>query len=701
MTEEVPQSQSIAGNYNAVVGRDGNATVTIVQPPLTKQWLNPLPLVLHKSFVGRQSQVDTLIEEMSQRKTIAIIGKQRTRALQGMGGIGKTYLALKVATELYDHFPGHTLRIDVGPAITDEQSAQIPLRKLASYAFGGIAPVGTLQPEQVASWLSETAPGPFLVILDDLWHVMPLRILDRALPPTAVRLVTTRFTNVAQAIDAILVPLDRLSLEDGIALLENRLHCQPGSPYHQIFVRLVQLLGGHALALEIAAAQVGKLSRVATVVQGLEQGIGQGTLSGLKLASSDERDENLERSFALSYEYMSPGQQRLFRLVGIFAEEAPITVAAAAYLWGMEDDTMAQKALYELTDLALLSETETSSGDSAIFRMHSLLRIYAQALLEHHQELTTASHAHAQFFTALSWQAISSSPQKYEILDLHTPDLLAALRWSARRDSSSLSRLIEPLGDFLRIRGQSVLLEIYLPQALAAIDPAVDGRLAANVLQSLGNLERRLGQIDDARGHYDAALPLYRAERDRLGEANVLQSLGDLESRLGQIDDARGHYDAALPLYRAERDRLGEANVLWSLGDLERRLGQIDDARGHYDAALPLYRAERAKLGEANVYMSIGDMYIALEKWTEARISYEQAQPLYVEERDPLGLANTFIDLGRAYFELGKYTQGMSYVEQSAHLFHSVQNFDWAERAEQRLAEMQARLPQHNKDEPS
>jgi len=41
-------------------------------------------------------------------------------------------------------------------------------------------------------------------------------------------------------------------------------------------------------------------------------------------------------------------------------------------------------------------------------------------------------------------------------------------------------------------------------------------------------------------------LPLYRAERARLGEANLLQSLGDLERRLGNIDEARAHYDAAL-----------------------------------------------------------------------------------------------------------------------------------------------------------
>ncbi|MFQ5855148.1 MAG: tetratricopeptide repeat protein, partial [Anaerolineae bacterium] len=76
-----------------------------------------------------------------------------------------------------------------------------------------------------------------------------------------------------------------------------------------------------------------------------------------------------------------------------------------------------------------------------------------------------------------------------------------------------------------------------------------------------GDLESRLGNIDAARQHYDAALPLYEAEQARLGKANTLQSLGDLESRLGNIDAARQHYEDALKLYRLEREPGGIINT--------------------------------------------------------------------------------------------------------------------------------------------
>ena len=198
--------------------------------------------------------------------------------------------------------------------------------------------------------------------------------------------------------------------------------------------------------------------------------------------------------------------------------------------------------------------------------------------------------------------------------------------------SALFLRLIEGAEQFFRLRGQHTLLETYLPKALEA--------------------SIKVG--------------------DKRSQANLLHRLGVLESRREHRPGSR-HYDAALPLFQAERARLGEANLLKSLGDLERRLGNIDQARAHYDAALPLFQAERDRLGEANIYMSLADMFLANKDWLKARTYYEQALPLFVVERDPLGQANTLIDLGRARFELGDHDQGMQDVQQAAGLFRSVQ----------------------------
>ena len=76
--------------------------------------------------------------------------------------------------------------------------------------------------------------------------------------------------------------------------------------------------------------------------------------------------------------------------------------------------------------------------------------------------------------------------------------------------------------------------------------------------------------------------PLFNAEQDRLGTANTLQSLGDLERRLGNVEAARAHYDAALSLYEAERDPIGKMNINLGLAQLERWQGNTTQAQELY-----------------------------------------------------------------------------------------------------------------------
>jgi hypothetical protein len=258
----------------------------------------------------------------------------------------------------------------------------------------------------------------------------------------------------------------------------------------------------------------------------------------------------------------------------------------------------------------------------------------------------------------LTRRAETATPRDYPLLDRHIGNLLAALQWAETNEPLVLANLVEAATQFLQLRGRFELLGRYLPLAASAAEKAGNKGQQANTSMLLGNLEGRLGNLDPARGHYDAALLLYRAERARLGEANTLKSLGDLEGRLGNLDAARGHYDAALPLYRAERDRLGEANTL----------------------------------------MSVADLFLGQQDWIQARAYYEQALPLFVAERDPLGQANTLIDLGRVRFALGEQAQGIRDVQNAAHLFRSMHDEAWANRAEQHLAAMQAALANPSTD---
>lgn len=72
---------------------------------------------------------------------------------------------------------------------------------------------------------------------------------------------------------------------------------------------------------------------------------------------------------------------------------------------------------------------------------------------------------------------------------------------------------------------------------------------------------RNRGRAAPLQGWLNNALQAAELTGDSSGKANTLQSLGDLESRLGNIDAVRQHYDAALPLYKREQDPVGKMNV--------------------------------------------------------------------------------------------------------------------------------------------
>jgi tetratricopeptide (TPR) repeat protein/transcriptional regulator with XRE-family HTH domain len=657
-------ASSISGTIERVITEDYTSP--------TKQWQKPARPFLPRSFVGRKEELHVLIAEVVDGEGITITGTRIQVAIQGMGGIGKTYLARELAMELYDSFPGGVIWIDFGPQTIGEQSAQGLLRHLASYAFGGTPPVGRLYPDLVAAWLAEMAPGRLLVIFDDVWHQEPLRILSQALPTNTMQLVTTRDANIARALSGKVFMLDRLSLEDGLTLLEDRLGSERDDmEYRADLEKLVRMLDGHPLALDIAAALLAKRKiyqqPLKQLLENLERDVGHGYLANLRLPASEERDYGLEKSLALSYQLLDTERQRLFRILGAFSAGEPISVQAAATVWGAENQDTARTALFDLADLGLLTETEEL--EDLHYQLHPLLHSYARALLEREGELEQACWAHAQYYTDMSRRAVAATPRDYPLLDQHFQNILLALQWTSEKEPALFALLLDTVSQFLLLRGQVTLLETYLPKAVAAAQTVGNSRLSGSLLKSLGDLENRLGNIDQALAHYDAALPLCRIERDHLGEANVLRSLGDLERRLGNIDQARAHYDAALPLYRVERDRLGEANLLRSLGDLESHLDKFDEARQFYDAALPLYRMERDRLGEANLLTSLGDLERRLGNLDQARAHYDAALPLYRAERDRLGEANLLTSLGDLERRLGNIDQARQFYDAALPLY--------------------------------
>ena len=107
--------------------------------------------------------------------------------------------------------------------------------------------------------------------------------------------------------------------------------------------------------------------------------------------------------------------------------------------------------------------------------------------------------------------------------------------------------------------------------------------------------------------------------------AQATKTLGDLESRLGRVDEARRLYDRALALYEKEQDGLGQANTLQSIGDAARLAGRYAEAAAIYQRALVLYAREQDPMGSAYTFVELSRCLHALREEVNRDAALERA----------------------------------------------------------------------------
>jgi len=105
-----------------------------------------------------------------------------------------------------------------------------------------------------------------------------------------------------------------------------------------------------------------------------------------------------------------------------------------------------------------------------------------------------------------------------------------------------------------------------------------DSFLTALILFSMGDLKRRLGEVEEAMELYGSSEELYRKERSNLGLANVLQSMGDVFLKQKNFSEAITRYEQALNLYDKEQDVLGSAYTMSKLCLIHSLFGEKEKA---------------------------------------------------------------------------------------------------------------------------
>jgi predicted ATPase len=499
------------------------------------------------SFIGRESEVG---------EVHAAIKAHRLVTLTGVGGVGKTRLALEVAARLADEFPDGVWFFDLA-AVADP--AAVP--DAVAAVLGTIQQPGKSVANSVAAALEGRSR---LLVFDNCEHVLDAAadLIEAILAASATtKIVATSREGLGLA-DERLWPVPSLDVGAGVdsaavALFVER--AQHVSPRFTVgddgeaaaVVEICRRLDGIPLAIELAASRMAAMT-VGEVRDRLDQRLR--LLVGSRRAL--ERHHTLRHAVAWSYGLLDESEQALLDRCSVFAGGFDLhSACAVAGFPDAPDDFATLDVLDALVRKSLLV-ADRSAGRTR-FSMLETIRQFAEEQLVARGAASDVRAAHARHFAGREADVLAlwDSPRQREAYDWFTIELAnlrTAFRWAADHGDLDVAAPIATYAAWVGFQTEN-----YEPIAWAEelIEPAraVDHpRLAA--LYVVAEFCYMAGRIEAAVGYSDAA-------QEVIGIGRAELPFG-LEGLLGGSYVAIGHPERWIRWCRAQLARGRDTHAL-------------------------------------------------------------------------------------------------------------------------------------------
>jgi tetratricopeptide (TPR) repeat protein len=723
-TEINRPAEVIAQVFGGTTATDGATAIGNVTGPLHVHQLPPrspvpTPRQLHPAparFVGR---VDYLAELDRRALTTAPVGDgledpARTvviSAINGTGGIGKTWLALTWAHRNLPHFPDGQLFADLrGFSPTNTPTAPEDVLRGFLEALGVDR---DRQPSeldaQIARYRSLVADKRMLILLDNAAttdQVIPL--LPGAATCTVMVTSRNRLPALLAQHGARPLHLDVLTDAESRDLLIAALGADRVTAAEEAVAELIALCDGFPLALGLIAARA-----VAEPHLPLEETVAELRDLGLDALDSDDLAASLPAVLSWSLRRLTDRQRTIFTLLSI-APGPDIGLSAAASLTGLaERDT--RLVLRWLADASLINR-----APGGRYSMHDLLRAYATSA--GHDTPTevreTALRRVLNFYTytanaADQLIAPDGGPPQFVlsasgVRTYPLPDATAAWDWfdtehvcllAAQRIAtthawhSTVWYLAWSLRTFHFQRGHRHD-QVAVWQAAAdsaAHGPNPTARISA--LRVLGRAHADVGYHDDAVDHLYQALTLAEHHHDLTQQALTQRALSWVWEQRGDNRRALKHARRALDLCRSrDQPEDDEADALNAVGWYAAHLGEYDTARTHCQAALTLHRHHHDLHGQADTLDSLGYIEYRSGHHQNAINLYHHAHSLRRDHGYTYEIANTLDGLGHPYAALGEHEQARTVWQEAWQMYREQGRTTDAQRVQQQLANLDRTL---------
>jgi non-specific serine/threonine protein kinase len=348
-----------------------------------------------------------------------------------------------------------------------------------------------------------------------------------------------------------------------------------------------RLLDGIPLAIEMAAAHL-KALPVEQVAQRLDDRFR--LLKGGD-RTAPPRHQTLRALIDWSYHLLSPEERAMLCCLSVFRGGWTLEAAEAVYA---EDDALDLLGALVRKSFVLFEE----HGGAARYRMLETVRQYAGERLRERGEEAAVRGRHLAFFVAFAEQAGSvlpgpGSPEWQQRCEQELDNLRAALDWSRSAEDGTAAglRLAGAIWPFWLEHGYLREGRRRLEEVLRRSE-GIASVLRARALEGALAFGNAQGDFTAARVFGQESLALYRQWDDRESMARVLQDLGWAALRQDESDAGRRSSEESLAIWRELGNQAQVRGLLRRLADLARRAGDEERARALHQERLALARAE-------------------------------------------------------------------------------------------------------------
>lgn len=593
-------------------------------------------------FMGRDDALTLLGEQRAARArqnapAVSVVG--------GMGGVGKTWLALRWAHEHLAAFPDGQLYAQLNgfsPGVEPTRPGDV----LHAFLMALGAADREMPPDtegRAALFRTLMAERRMLVLLDNA------RDSDQVLPllpatPGCLTLITSRnrLSSLKVRSGADSVDLSVLPDAESTRLFDRRVGS--GRTAAEPALRdIVRSCAGLPLALDIAAAHAVDLP--AASLDQLAQEL-KDPRTRLDALDTGEVSTNLRILFSSSHRALDPEAGRILTLMGL-TPHLDIGLPALAHL---ADRTPARtrRALRVLEEACLVRRHRLGRH-----HLHDLVRLYAE---EQAAALPTGQRDHlvdrlVDFYVSnadAAHRALDPHRSGEDPLPAHRPaaaplafdDAESALAWFETEDDclqeisaialrrglhSAVCRLTWSLHTFRWRRG---LFTQSIEAWYAALDAAAalrDVALAAHIRMRLAVALAQAGRYEDALPQLERALAHFGDTGDTAGSTRTHHALAEVHVRIDAYEESLPHFAEALKGYRELGDEVGEANTLNGTGWALARLGRYASGEEHCRQALPLLQHHQDGEGLAATWDTLAHIAWRTGRTDDALHAYDQA----------------------------------------------------------------------------